>query len=214
MTKKKYTIDPPHKNKGSIPLFRVIYVTDVEANDAKMAAEKVSTMMQAEDSVKPVLVVLDSKGKQTTLDMSKIFEFSKITTGFVVQKYRNGVCMHQEFVAGDDVQFENLIGDSIKQPEHRYQPFNMILFSSSQVIEQLDEILSSIDVGGEQSRQFEMEISSLKSLIEELTPDSSAEKETAMRCNWCKKKVENDSIKWKGLLFCCDDCLDACRAAQ
>ena len=34
------------------------------------------------------------------------------------------------------------------------------------------------------------------------------------RCNWCKKEIETDSIKWKGLLFCSDACLDACRAAQ
>ena len=40
-------------------------------------------------------------------------------------------------------------------------------------------------------------------------------KETARRkCNWCGKDVETDSIKWKGLLFCSEPCLDACRAAQ
>lgn len=40
-------------------------------------------------------------------------------------------------------------------------------------------------------------------------------KETArIRCNWCKKDIEADSIKWKGLLFCSESCLDACRAAQ
>ena len=37
-----------------------------------------------------------------------------------------------------------------------------------------------------------------------------------MRCNWCKKDIdiETNSIKWKGLLFCSEACLDACRAAQ
>ena len=40
-------------------------------------------------------------------------------------------------------------------------------------------------------------------------------KETArMRCNWCKKEIDAESIKWKGLLFCSESCLDACRAAQ
>ena len=34
------------------------------------------------------------------------------------------------------------------------------------------------------------------------------------RCNWCETEVEADSIKWKGLLFCSESCLDACRAAQ
>jgi hypothetical protein len=45
--------------------------------------------------------------------------------------------------------------------------------------------------------------------------DLESARETArMRCNWCKKDVETDCIKWKGLLFCCEPCLDACRAAQ
>jgi len=40
-------------------------------------------------------------------------------------------------------------------------------------------------------------------------------RETARnRCNWCKKDIETDSIKWKGLLFCNETCLDACRASQ
>lgn len=40
-------------------------------------------------------------------------------------------------------------------------------------------------------------------------------RETARnRCNWCKKEIETESIKWKGLLFCSDTCLDACRAVQ
>ena len=40
-------------------------------------------------------------------------------------------------------------------------------------------------------------------------------RETARwRCNWCKKEIDVDSIKWNGLLFCNETCLDACRAAQ
>lgn len=40
-------------------------------------------------------------------------------------------------------------------------------------------------------------------------------KETArLRCNWCKRDIQADSIRWKDLLFCSDACLDACRAAQ
>ena len=40
-------------------------------------------------------------------------------------------------------------------------------------------------------------------------------RETArMRCNWCKKEIDTESIKWKGLLFCSEPCLDECRAAQ
>jgi len=40
-------------------------------------------------------------------------------------------------------------------------------------------------------------------------------RETARnRCNWCKKEIGGEAIKWKGLLFCSDPCLDECRAAQ
>ena len=39
-------------------------------------------------------------------------------------------------------------------------------------------------------------------------------RETARKCNWCGKDIETDSIQWKGLLFCSEPCLDACRAAQ
>lgn len=34
------------------------------------------------------------------------------------------------------------------------------------------------------------------------------------RCNWCKNEIDEASVKWKGLLFCSEPCLDACRAAQ
>jgi len=40
-------------------------------------------------------------------------------------------------------------------------------------------------------------------------------RETArMKCNWCEKEIDGETIKWKGLLFCSEPCLDACRAAQ
>ena len=41
-----------------------------------------------------------------------------------------------------------------------------------------------------------------------------ARKTARMKCNWCEKDIQTDSIKWKGLLFCSEPCLDACRAAQ
>ena len=48
-------------------------------------------------------------------------KFTKITVGFVTQNYEKNaagkfICMGQEFIAGDDVQFENLKGDSIEAP--------------------------------------------------------------------------------------------------
>ena len=174
MSDKDYKISPPPRDKGEEQLFRVIYVIDVGAADERKAAEiSWRQMMRAEDAFDPVLVILDSNGKQTKLDLSEYLEFNKITTGFVVQKYRKNNtgkfrCIHQEFVAGDDVQFENLKGDSIEAPEHEYQPFNMLLLSKQQIIDRLGDVLTSIDVGGDQSRQFSHEIRILDELLRDL----------------------------------------------
>jgi hypothetical protein len=60
-------------------------------------------------------------------------KFNKITVGFVVQQYEkndNGelVCVSQEFVAGDQVDYEDVNGEPLKEvPNHKYQPFNMTL---------------------------------------------------------------------------------------
>ena len=100
-------------------------------------------------------------------------KFTKITVGFVTQNYKKNaagrlICMSQEFIAGDDVQFENLKGDSIEVPEHEYQPFNMTLVSRDEIIDRLGDVLTSIDVGGEQSRQFAYEIKILDELLRDL----------------------------------------------
>ena len=59
-------------------------------------------------------------------------KFTKTTTGFVVQTYAKNsanefVCTGQEFIAGDQVDFEDENGDAIALPEHKYQPFKMKL---------------------------------------------------------------------------------------
>ena len=173
MSSKDYKISPPPKDKGKEPLFRVIYAIDVGAADEKKAAENAFEMMRSKDSFAPILVVLDGNGNQITIDLSDTLEFNKVTTGFVVQKYRKDStgkfrCIHQEFVAGDDVQFENLKGDSIEAPEHEYQPFNMTMVSKDEIIDRLGDVLTSIDVGGEQSRQFAHEIKILDELLRDL----------------------------------------------
>jgi hypothetical protein len=173
MSSKDYRISPPPKDSGDEPLFRIIYAIDVGASDERKAAETAWQMMRAEDAFEPVMVVLDSNGKQTKLDLSEYLEFNKVTTGFVVQKYRKDSsgkfrCVNQEFVAGDDVQFENLKGDSIESLEHEYQPFNMTLVSRDEIIDRLGDVLTSIDVGGEQSRQFAHEIKILNELLRDL----------------------------------------------
>lgn len=170
MNNKDYRIDPPPKEKG---LFRVVYTIDVGADDERKAAETAWQMMRARDAFDPVMIVLDSEGKQTKLDLSEYLEFNKITTGFVVQRFRKDNsgefrCIQQEFVAGDDVQFENLKGDPIEKPEHEYQSFNMAMVSRDEIINRLGDVLTSIDVGGEQSRQFAHEIEILDKLLRDL----------------------------------------------
>ena len=59
-------------------------------------------------------------------------KFTKITVGFVTQSYKRNaagkfVCKGQEFIAGDQVDYEDLDGNTIKAPEHDYQPFEMKL---------------------------------------------------------------------------------------
>ena len=59
-------------------------------------------------------------------------KFTKITIGFVTQTYEKSaagefVCMSQEFIAGDQVDYEDVVGNTITPPEHKYQPFNMTL---------------------------------------------------------------------------------------
>lgn len=58
-------------------------------------------------------------------------KFTKITTGFVVQNYEKNkagefVCSSQEFIAGDQVDYEDENGNVISPPEHKYQQFKMV----------------------------------------------------------------------------------------
>jgi len=50
----------------------------------------------------------------------------KVTTGFVVQTYEGSRCTHQEFIASDDVQWEDENGDCCNMPEHDYQTLDMV----------------------------------------------------------------------------------------
>ncbi len=173
MTEKNYIIKPPPEDKGKEPLFRVVYAIDVDALNEKKAAEKAWHMMRDKDSFDPILVVIDSQGKQIEFDMSHVLEFNKITVGVISQKFRKDSsgkfkCIWQEFIAGDDVQFKNVLGDKIEEPTHEYQPFNMSFLSTSHIIDRLGDVLTSLDVGGEQSRQFAHEIQILDTLLKDL----------------------------------------------
>lgn len=52
----------------------------------------------------------------------------KITTGSVIQYYdEDGNCTGQEFIAGDQVDWEDEHGEALgNEPEHAYQSFNMV----------------------------------------------------------------------------------------
>jgi len=59
-------------------------------------------------------------------------KFTKITVGFVTQTFeRNSegrfICIHQEFIAGDQCDYEDAQGNPIGPPDHEYQPYNMTL---------------------------------------------------------------------------------------
>jgi len=65
-------------------------------------------------------------------------QFKKITVGFVVQRYEQGgerrfVCVEQEFVAGDQCDFEDEGGNPIEPPDHEYQPYTMTLLSEERL---------------------------------------------------------------------------------
>ena len=100
-------------------------------------------------------------------------KFTKITVGFITQGYKRNaagkfVCIGQEFIAGDQVDYEDLDGNTIKAPEYEYQQFNMTLVSKDEIINRLGDVITSIDVGGEQSRQFSYEIKILDELLRDL----------------------------------------------
>ena len=97
-------------------------------------------------------------------------KFTKITTGFVTQSYEKNtdgkfICTEQAFIAGDQIDYEDTEGNAITPPEHDYQPFEMTLLSGAEIAAGIEDVLSSIDVGGEQSRQFAEEIEMLKKIL-------------------------------------------------
>jgi len=62
--------DPPPKERGDEPLFRVVYIIDVNAGDFREAAEYTHRIMTDPDSLQPVLHVIESKHICTEVDLS------------------------------------------------------------------------------------------------------------------------------------------------
>ena len=68
---KGLVIEPPHKEGGNEPLFRVVYVIDVNAAGPLEAARKTHRIMAAPESQPPVLEVVDHQGKAVSIDLSE-----------------------------------------------------------------------------------------------------------------------------------------------
>ena len=70
MSKPGLQIDPPPREKGSEPLYRVVYVIDVNAADVLAAAVCTHRIMTDPASLAPVLHVLDHRGRDTLVDLA------------------------------------------------------------------------------------------------------------------------------------------------
>ena len=64
-------IEPPPKEKSDEPLFRVVYIIDVNSGDVREAAEYTHRIMTDPHSLPPVLYIINSNGKSTQVDLSK-----------------------------------------------------------------------------------------------------------------------------------------------
>lgn len=64
-------IDPPPQESDGDPLYRVVYVIDVNASDANEAARLTHQIMTDPHSLPPVLQMMDCKGKVVEIDLSK-----------------------------------------------------------------------------------------------------------------------------------------------
>ena len=69
--KRGLVIEPPPREDSEEPLFRVVYVIDVNAAGVRDAAEYTHRIMIDPDSLAPVLHVIDGKGKAVTIDLSQ-----------------------------------------------------------------------------------------------------------------------------------------------
>jgi len=66
---KGLAIEPPHEDHGDEPLFRVVYVIDVNAAGPAEAARQTHGIMTDPESQPPVLEVIDHRGKTVSIDL-------------------------------------------------------------------------------------------------------------------------------------------------
>lgn len=68
---KGLVIEPPHKEGGDEPLFRVVYVIDVNAANPIDAARDAHRIMAHPESQPPALEVIDHRGHTASVDLSE-----------------------------------------------------------------------------------------------------------------------------------------------
>jgi len=81
-------------------------------------------------------------------------KFTKITIGFIAQTFEKNdkgqfVCTRQEFIAGDQCDYEDAEGNTIEPPDYEYQPYNMTLESKGG-----EEAIEAEAAGEDQIDQF------------------------------------------------------------
>jgi len=81
-------------------------------------------------------------------------KFTKITIGFVAQAFGKNdkgqfVCTRQEFIAGDQCDYEDAEGNPIEPPDYEYQPYNMTLESKG-----IEEAIEAEAAGEDQIDQL------------------------------------------------------------
>ena len=69
--------------------------------------------------------------EEVITEAETVSEFNKITVGFVIQTYKKQgddfVCVNQDFICGDDVTYENEMGEVLaEKPDEQYQSFDMV----------------------------------------------------------------------------------------
>jgi hypothetical protein len=70
MSQKGLLIELPPKETGSEPLYRVVYAIDVNSPNPQQAAERAYEMMTDPQSMRPVLHVVNSSGRDKVVDLA------------------------------------------------------------------------------------------------------------------------------------------------
>jgi len=65
-----WLLEPPPTERGAEPLFRVVYVIDINASSVRQAAERAYEIMRDPNSMPAVLEVLAGNGHRTEIDLA------------------------------------------------------------------------------------------------------------------------------------------------